>query len=68
MALVEGVVGQVAGASSRWLPVAAGAALGRIGAAVEAGLPQWGAALVLAGYAAVLAILAVVVSIRRDIV
>jgi ABC-2 type transport system permease protein len=67
-AVVEGIVSQVLGTGlSKWLPFVAGSTLGRIPAAVGTGLPQWGAGLVLAGYAAVFAILAVATSVRRDV-
>lgn len=69
LALVEGFIGQLLGDDlSRWLPFAAGTALGRIPAAVTSGLPQWGAAVVLAGYAAVFAMAALAVGVRRDVV
>jgi ABC-2 type transport system permease protein len=68
LALVEGVVGQLLGSGlSRWLPVSAGTALGRIPASVSDGLPQWGAAVVLVLYAAVFAAVALATTVRRDI-
>jgi ABC-2 type transport system permease protein len=67
LALVEGLVGQLVGDdASRWLPFAAGSALGRLPVATEA-LPQAGAAVVLLGYAVVLAGAAAATSMRRDI-
>jgi ABC-2 type transport system permease protein len=50
LAVVEGVIGQlVGGGLARWLPFAAGSALGN----VRAGLPQAGAGLLLLAYAVV---------------
>jgi ABC-2 type transport system permease protein len=69
LALVEGLVGQLIGSSaSKWLPFAAGTALDRVPAAVADGLPQWGAGLVLVGYAGIASALALTVGVRRDVV
>lgn len=67
IALVEGIVGQLVGSGlSRWLPFASGQALGR--ANLSGGhLPQWGAAAVLAGYAALVAGAALSATVRRDV-
>ncbi|WP_165984966.1 ABC transporter permease subunit [Streptomyces sp. YIM 98790] len=65
VAVVEGVIAQLVGDSvARWLPLASGRALARIG---EDTLPQSGAGLLLAGYAAVLGVLAASVTLRRDV-
>ena len=67
LALVEGVVAALVGSTvAQWLPFAAGSALGNLPSGVD-GLPQWGAAALLAGYVAVAAAAAVVVTGRRDI-
>jgi ABC-2 type transport system permease protein len=69
IALVEGITGQLLGAGlSRWLPFYASEALGRADMTGTAKLlPQGGAGLVLAGYAALFAIAAVVTTLRRDV-
>lgn len=72
IAVVEGVIGQLIGNLARWLPFYAGQALGAGSSGSgsmlpEPLLPRWGAAGVLAGYAAVLAAAAVATSVRRDV-
>lgn len=67
LALVEGLLGELLGADlSRWLPFAAGTSVGRLPVAIG-GIPQWSAASLLLGYAAVFAILAMGTSIKRDV-
>ncbi len=67
LALVEGVVAALVGdAAGRWLPFAAGSALGGLPTGGD-GLPQWGAAALLAGYVAVVGGAAALVTTRRDI-
>ena len=62
--IVEGLVGQLIGEYSRWLPLASGRALGNLPGDL---LSQLAGGVVLAGYAVVLAIIAVATSIRRDV-
>ncbi|GAA3933330.1 hypothetical protein [Actinoplanes auranticolor] len=66
LALVEGIVGQLIGDADRWLPFALGSALGGLPTVADAP-PQWQAGLILAGYAAALAVAAVATTVRRDI-
>ena len=67
LALVEGIVGQLLGKSlSRWLPFNTGEALGHM-AMAKGGLPQWGAGLMLVGYAVAFTIVATATTVRRDI-
>lgn len=68
IALVEGVLGQLLGSASKWLPFAAGEALGRLPMAGTDALPQWGAALLLLGYAVALTAAAISSSVRRDVI
>ena len=68
IALVEGLIGQLIGGLSRWLPVASGAALGRApGISSATPLPAWAAGLVLAAYAGALTLAAVGAGVRRDV-
>jgi ABC-2 type transport system permease protein len=68
IALVEGVVGQLVGDLARWLPLASGTALGK-GPALASRTPvtQVEGAITLAVYAAVLAAIALMTSVRRDV-
>lgn len=69
IALVEGIVGQLVGDSvARWLPFAAGQALGLANPADGVDLlPQWGGGALLAGYTAVFAAIAVSTTLKRDV-
>jgi len=68
IALVEGIVGELVGTGlTKWLPFEAGQALGLTGIGGTTLLPQWGAALVLAGYAVLLAGVAVRTTVGRDV-
>lgn len=65
IALVEGLVGQLVGGWARWLPFAAGQAVGRLPGGTL--LPQWAGGAVLLAYTAVLAAVALFTSVRRDV-
>ena len=66
LALVEGIVAQLAGGIKNWLPFALGSALDSLPTATDGPKP-WLAGLALAGYAAAFAIAAVLISTRRDV-
>jgi ABC-2 type transport system permease protein len=63
--LIEGALNRVATAFSYWLPWAAGESLGRVPEA--GGLPPWGGGLLLTGYTALFAALAMRTIARRDV-
>jgi ABC-2 type transport system permease protein len=67
LALVEGIVGQLIGDQSRWLPLRAGQALEGVPFPGTALLSQWGGGIVLAGYAVIFAVVAVSTTVRRDV-
>ncbi|NUO59964.1 MAG: hypothetical protein HOV71_09350 [Hamadaea sp.] len=67
LALVEGIVGQLVGDLGRWLPFRSGQALEGVPFPGVDLLPQWGAAVVLATYAAIFALVAVSTTVRRDV-
>jgi len=69
MAIVEGIVGQLIGTSAaRWLPFTAGRAVGlAVGTGSGDLLPRWGGGVLLAGYAAVFAAIAVTTTLKRDV-
>jgi ABC-2 type transport system permease protein len=63
--LVETTVANLLGDLGRWLPNRAGMALNTM--PIPDLLPQWGAALVLTGYAAMFAAVAMTTTVRRDV-
>lgn len=65
IALVEGLIGQLIGDGDRWLPFGSGQALGLLPNAPD--ISQWAGGLVLAGYAAAMAAVAVTTTVRRDV-
>ena len=80
IALVETIAGQLIGTGlSRWLPMAAGEALGQVslggtgggggggGGAGAGHLSQWGGGALLAGYVLVLGAVALSATVRRDV-
>jgi ABC-2 type transport system permease protein len=67
LALAEGVLSQLVGSLSRWLPFNAGLALGGSGANQASLLSRWAGGLVLAVYAVAFATAAVVTTTRRDV-
>jgi len=81
IALVETIAGQLLGTGlSRWLPMAAGEALGRVslggvggggggggGGAGAGHLSQWGGGALLAGYVLLLGAVAMSATVRRDV-
>ncbi|HEY2950797.1 MAG TPA: hypothetical protein VGJ53_20775 [Micromonosporaceae bacterium] len=66
IALVETTMANLLGDLARWLPNRAGMGLDSM-PADAAMLPQWGAALVLAAYAALFAVVAAATTVRRDV-
>jgi len=67
LALIEGIIGQLIGDLGRWLPFRSGQALEGVPLPGIDLLPQWGAAFVLATYAAIFALVAVSTTVRRDV-
>jgi ABC-2 type transport system permease protein len=65
IALVEGLIGELLDDLEAWLPFAGAQALGRLPGAPD--ISQSAGGLLLAGYAAVFAAIALTTSIRRDI-
>lgn len=73
VAVVEGIAGQLIGTGlDRWLPFYASESLDRASLTSSTGLPrgllpQWGGGLVLLGYAALFAVAAVLITLKRDV-
>lgn len=69
IALIEGIAGQLLGSGlARWLPFRASEALDRADLfSAPRQFPQWDGGLVLLGYAAVFATMAVITTLRRDV-
>jgi ABC-2 type transport system permease protein len=69
VAIVEGIIGQLVGGFSRWLPFNAGEALGAAAKPIVTHnlLPRWGGGIMLAGYTIVFATAAMLTSMRRDV-
>jgi ABC-2 type transport system permease protein len=64
--VVENIVVEAAGSVGRWLPAGAAAATGN-GTFRDGLLPQGGGMLLLAGYAGVIAVVAAMSTLRRDV-
>lgn len=64
--LLETIMANLLGGLGRWLPNRAGMGLDYMPATIGL-LPQWGAGLVLVGYAAVFGAAAAAVTVRRDV-
>jgi ABC-2 type transport system permease protein len=67
VALVEGVVGELMGGARRWLPMNLGVSLGALPMNGSDTVSQWLAGTVLLGYTLVIAVVAVSLSVRRDV-
>lgn len=67
LALGEGLVGRLIGDLGRWLPFSSGLALENAKTPGLELLPQWVGGLVLAGYAAIFAVLATWTTVKRDV-
>jgi ABC-2 type transport system permease protein len=67
VAVVEGVLAELASGLSRWLPANLGTRLADM-QDTSGGIPQWLAGVVLIGYTVVIAAAALATSVRRDVV